>query len=311
MQAASQYLSSYFSNIDPRNPGTGCTLDGQKMPIQQCFNALRNGSLGSVVFSTTGGMGGGSGEVAPLAGAFAFANGRQQGGQRRPGSRTGLTISGEEGSILTAIPASVDDLPSSYDAFGMFWGVGAYGNLSIHSQSRVARPQTPKLLLVSDDAGRYCIPSDVSTIYLKNRSASLFEPVPHTWLQVPSGSWGFGPNGWYREGPGKVHNNSNPIKYHSDVTIPYSACPESISIIEKAIKDNNDGWYVYSNRPFKTNVLELFWFKENGDLFDLRLKVLPAGYNCTGWACRMLEIAGFSPPVASSKARIGPGYRKR
>ncbi|MGE0104925.1 MAG: hypothetical protein AB7H86_22120 [Blastocatellales bacterium] len=71
--AASQYLSSYFSNIDPRNPGMGCTLDGQKMPIQQCFNALRNCSLKSVVFSTTGGRGGGSAEAAPLAGAFSLS----------------------------------------------------------------------------------------------------------------------------------------------------------------------------------------------------------------------------------------------
>jgi len=33
--AASQYLSSYFSNIDPRNPGTGSTLDGQKLPVRR------------------------------------------------------------------------------------------------------------------------------------------------------------------------------------------------------------------------------------------------------------------------------------
>jgi len=35
--AASHYLSSYFSNIDPRNPGTGCTLDGQKMPVRRRY----------------------------------------------------------------------------------------------------------------------------------------------------------------------------------------------------------------------------------------------------------------------------------
>ncbi|MGE0101966.1 MAG: hypothetical protein AB7H86_18560 [Blastocatellales bacterium] len=62
--------------------------------------------------------------MAPLAGAFSLAEGSQQGGRRRPGSGTGLTISGEDGSILTAIPASVDDLPYSYDVTESFWGFG-------------------------------------------------------------------------------------------------------------------------------------------------------------------------------------------
>ncbi|QQS46781.1 MAG: hypothetical protein IPM66_23320 [Acidobacteriota bacterium] len=123
------------------------------MPIQQCFNTLRNGSLKSVVFSTTEGMGGGSGDVAPLAGAFSLAEGRQQGGRRRPGSRTGLTISGEDGSILTAIEASVDDLPSSYDPSGNFWGIGA----AVLASFQTNNTQHPDLVRAIERLPRGCI----------------------------------------------------------------------------------------------------------------------------------------------------------
>jgi len=54
-QAASQYLGSYFSNIDPRNPGTGCSLDGVKTQCSEVFKSIRQGSLGHLdVFSPLG-----------------------------------------------------------------------------------------------------------------------------------------------------------------------------------------------------------------------------------------------------------------
>ncbi len=53
--AASQYLASYFSNIDPRNPGMGCSLDGQKVQCGELFKNIRQESLGRLdLFSPLG-----------------------------------------------------------------------------------------------------------------------------------------------------------------------------------------------------------------------------------------------------------------
>lgn len=168
-------------------------------------------------------------------------------------------------------------------------------------------------LAVVDDAGRNCLPSEIASIYLKNRTVGLTTSiVPHTWLQVPSGSWGFGPDKMQREGPGRVHDNSDPTKYYSDLTIRYAACPESVVIVEKAIKDNSSGWYVYSNRPEYVEHIGLrLWNERTGDLFEIYKYYDRAGYNCIGWACRVLETAGFTPPVPSSRPGIYPLHPKR
>lgn len=53
--SASQYLSSYFSNINPRNPGMGCSLDGQTVQCGKLFEGIRQGSLGRLdLFSPLG-----------------------------------------------------------------------------------------------------------------------------------------------------------------------------------------------------------------------------------------------------------------
>ena len=95
-------------------------------------------------------------------------------------------------------------------------------------------------------------------------------------------------------------------------TIRYAACPESVAIIEKAIKDNSSGWYVYSNRPeYVEHVGLRLWNERTGDLFEIYKYYDRAGYNCIGWACKMLETAGFKPPVSSSRPGIYPLHPKK
>jgi hypothetical protein len=54
-QSASQYLSSYFSMVDPRNPGTGCSLDGVRTQCSEVFKNIKQGALGHLdVFSPLG-----------------------------------------------------------------------------------------------------------------------------------------------------------------------------------------------------------------------------------------------------------------
>ncbi len=301
-QAASQYLGSYSSNIDPKNPGTGCSLDGQKVQCNQLFKALNRDSVGSVSISTTGGAGGVGGESGVIIGVLANAGASIAANKRQ--ACTNSCVLGPDGE-----PVTPGEIYPTNAFLGMMTGFGQAGGQQEGGAKQTAAKPDP--LLITDDSGRHCRPSEISSIYMKNRSANLYEIIPHTWLQVPSGSWGFGPNGTYREGPGGVHDNSDPVRYHSDVTVRYAACPESVAVIEQAIKDNQDGLYVYSNRPKAVEKIGLHLWAQNGDLFEIYKYYLPAGYNCTGWACKMLEIAGFKPPVPSSKPNIGPGYVKR
>ena len=53
--SASQYLANYFSNIDPRNPGTGCSLDNVKVSCRELNSYIRQGALGRLdIFSPVG-----------------------------------------------------------------------------------------------------------------------------------------------------------------------------------------------------------------------------------------------------------------
>ncbi len=73
--SASQYLANYFSNIDPRNPGTGCSLDGTKVSCAYLFRAAKSGTLGSITISTTGGAGGVGGDSGVIMGVLTNARG--------------------------------------------------------------------------------------------------------------------------------------------------------------------------------------------------------------------------------------------
>ena len=42
--AASQYISTAFTTVDPRNPGSGCSLDGQKVLCSKLIKAINRGT---------------------------------------------------------------------------------------------------------------------------------------------------------------------------------------------------------------------------------------------------------------------------
>lgn len=111
--AASQYQSSYFSNIDPRNPGTGCSLDGQKVQCEKLFRAANNGGLKSMTFSTTGGSGGVGGDTGALAAAFGLAAGQAVSTRRYHGRKR---IDGERVTVRTGFDdAQVFDTPPRFE----------------------------------------------------------------------------------------------------------------------------------------------------------------------------------------------------
>lgn len=121
--AASQYQSSYFSNIDPRNPGTGCSLDGQKVQCDKLFRAANNGGLKSITFSTTGGSGGVGGDTGALAAAFGLAAGTST---KAAAARNQARIAGERVSLTIQGETTTWDTPLEYsNAFDSFWGIGA------------------------------------------------------------------------------------------------------------------------------------------------------------------------------------------
>jgi hypothetical protein len=76
--AASRALDAHNMTIDPRNPGTGCSLDGVKIDCNKLFREAGNGPNGriSLVFSTTGGRGGVGGDTGALATSFGLAEGQ-------------------------------------------------------------------------------------------------------------------------------------------------------------------------------------------------------------------------------------------
>lgn len=128
-QAASQYLGSYFSNIDPRNPGTGCSLDGVKERCDKVIRAANQGALKSIAFSTTGGSGGVGGDTGILAGAFSNAQGSLK-GNRDQACKNNCAI-GPDGEPIT--PATV--YPTNF-----FLGFGAGFGLTGEQQGPKPSP---------------------------------------------------------------------------------------------------------------------------------------------------------------------------
>lgn len=59
----------------------------------------------------------------------------------------------------------------------------------------------------------------------------------------------------------------------------YSACPETLALLEKSINDNLFGIYSLTNI---------------------------GGLNCAGWACKRLENAGFKPPATYWRPFLAP-----
>ncbi len=132
--------------------------------------------------------------------------------------------------------------------------------------------------LISDAAGERCFRSQSTTVFIHSRISTL---ISHTWLEVPSGSWGFGPNTMSESGPGSVHDNSDSKKYPREITRAYRVCPYTVDKIESqiAISRKYGGWYSWDNVGY--------------------------GSNYTGWACYILKRVGIKPPADPAK-RIFP-----
>ncbi|MBS1787544.1 MAG: RHS repeat protein [Acidobacteria bacterium] len=153
-------------------------------------------------------------------------------------------------------------------------------------------------LTVQDDAGRRCMPSEIGEVFLWNKPSGIpLIETPHTFIQTPNRVVGFfaaiTPFSFKIEdigiefylgtvtasvtaniglpGVGEIRDNTI-LMSDKDYkkSKPYSACPETVTALEKSINDNRVGPYSVTNI---------------------------GGLNCTGWACKMLKNAGFTPPA--------------
>jgi hypothetical protein len=122
--AASRALDAHNMTIDPRNPGTGCSLDGVKERCDKVIRAANQGALKSIAFSTTGGSGGVGGDTGILAGVFSNAQGSLKGNQSQA-CQNNCAI-GPDGEPIT--PATV--YPTNF-----FSGFGAGFGLTGEQQS--------------------------------------------------------------------------------------------------------------------------------------------------------------------------------
>jgi hypothetical protein len=163
---------------------------------------------------------------------------------------------------------------------------GLIGSLALQqSTKRRSAPPVPRDWTVRDSADRMCKSAEIELIVLRNR---VNTGIPHTWLQVRSGSWGWGPVKAGRSGLGEVKDNSDTKEYpiNSSSSIDYRACPETMRLLEESIKKAKQagGYYNYKNV----------------------LSGKDGGYNCSGWACKRLEEAGIKPPYSSDTACLFP-----
>ncbi len=126
--AASRALDAHNMTIDPRNPGTGCSLDGVKVQCDKLLRAANQGALKSITFSTTGGMGGVGGDTGILAGVFSNAQGSLKRNQNQA-CQNNCAI-GPDGEPIT--PATV--FPTNF-----FFGFGAGFGLTGEQQKEASK----------------------------------------------------------------------------------------------------------------------------------------------------------------------------
>jgi RHS repeat-associated protein len=152
---------------------------------------------------------------------------------------------------------------------------------------------------VTDDAGEICCNDEIREVSLKSDHSGGKTDVGHTWIDTPSGSWGFYPKkpptkreaiddwegGNHKSRPGDVKSPDLHEKKHDKAgTSPsaekkYKACPATYDKLMDSISSNKKGDWSISNYPTE---------------------------NCVGWACKRLEDAGFKPPVPSWQFKARP-----
>jgi YD repeat-containing protein len=215
---ATVHLDSQYIIVDPRNPGTGCSLNGAKIDCNKLLREAANGPNGriSLNFSTTGGRGGVGGDTGALATSFGLAAGQAASTHKYLGRRQ---IGGEKNDSLTFTYKGFDgadvvvfkDPPRFVDVYAndvsAFWGIGAGFGLTGGQQDRT--DHFPNKW--SSYNGR-----KKEDVYVCSRPADInvggvnINPlgIPHKWIKTGKKEAGLGPangtipgQGWGSDSP--------------------------------------------------------------------------------------------------------------
>lgn len=141
---------------------------------------------------------------------------------------------------------------------------------------------------VTDDAGRKCCKDKLKQVMIRVRAKKTIGDTGHVFVTTPSRAMGFYPgNSWYSPagGPGKVIDQLDRNNYTPKNSYTYNACPESVDKLNQQLDEE------YS-RPKQ----------QNYNALNL------GGENCAGWACEMVQNAGFVPPYNPGTPLIVPRF---
>lgn len=275
------YSASTIDAFGTANNAMTCRLEGRPVPCDKFFRDAANGGVDErISVSTTGGLGGVGGNtgaiMAVLGNIATSVNGERL--RDNPDYNPDLDNPGPK-----YLPADLSSL-----AFGFGAGFGLTGGQELQKQN----PADP--LMVKDDAGRWCKPSEITkdAIVLWNKEGfGGSSTYPHTFIQSPKGSFGYYPStklgglaGITAAGfsLGEMADDSNLLnKSDYKAAASYSACPESVAALIRTVDKNKTGFY----GMIGSSILE-------PQFIGVR------AYNCTTWACQMLKNAGFSPPAS-------------
>ena len=142
---------------------------------------------------------------------------------------------------------------------------------------------------VSDAAGRKCCLYELVTVVIRVEPHGnyLLGEVGHAWVETPNMAYGFYPDSWHfgffgaSKGIVKDEKGTQRVA-HSGNSYEYTACPQSIEVLEKNMKESEQTPPKYS-------------LYNNGE-----------ARNCCGWACMMLEESGFTAPFAPDTTLLKP-----
>ncbi|WP_302014562.1 RHS repeat-associated core domain-containing protein [uncultured Akkermansia sp.] len=150
-----------------------------------------------------------------------------------------------------------------------------------------------KYAKISDDAGRECCEYEMQEVSILVKPCDYWSGnVGHAWVKTPNMQRGLYPDSWHKgslgAGKGKIQDDApNEKKAHPGNSYSYKACPESVDEVEKQIQEDEKNVPQYS-------------------LYNSGAR------NCCGWACEIVEEAGFTAPFAPDTPTLAPapqGYK--
>ena len=140
---------------------------------------------------------------------------------------------------------------------------------------------------IADDAGRECCEYEIQEIFILVKPCSYWSGnVGHAWVKTPNMQRGLYPGSWHRGalgvGAGEIRDDASNEKHaYSGNSYTYKACPESVSKVEEQIREDEKNVPLYS-------------------LYNSGAR------NCCGWACEIVERAGFVAPFAPDTSLLAP-----